>query len=248
MTRKDPMLDAHDHRPLYIQLVDALLCYIVEECSTDDKLPTEKELCEEYAVSRTTVRLALNELEQRGRIYRVQGKGSFVSAPVAEGHNTLLSYDLGPHCGEPEQEALESELVSVSRSVGDLALLQLFGTHRREQVVKAELWHRMNGALVASESLYLSAERVHVGAIERPEDISRALFSLQGAIGSVRERYEARPLTSSEQGDMQASSASVMLVVTKFAYGATGELLYLLERHLLTDRITYQNFVFTSWE
>lgn len=242
------MLDAHDHRPLYIQLVDTLLRHIDEECSADDKLPTEKELCEEYAVSRTTVRLALNELEQRGRIYRVQGKGSFVSAPAAEGHNTLLSYDLGPHCGESEQEALESQLVSVSYAVSDLALLQLFGTNRREHVIKAELRHRANGIPVASESLYLSTERVRIGAIEGPEDISRALFSVQDAIGSVRERYEARPLTPSEQKGMQVSGLSAMLVVAKYAYGATGELLYLLERHLLTDRITYQNFVFTSWE
>lgn len=242
------MLDAHDHRPLYIQLVDTLQRYIDMECAPDDQLPTEKELCEEYAVSRTTVRLALSELEQRGRIYRIQGKGSFVAEPVPESHNTLLNYDLSQHCEGADQATPTTQLVSLSRSVNDLTLLQLFGTQRREQVIKAELCHRVNDMPVATETLYLSAERIHFKTIEQYEDISRALFSLKESLGSVRERYEARPLTAAEQNDLQASDSSALLVVTKFAYRSTGELLYILKRRLLTDRITYQNFVFTSWE
>ena len=48
------MLDTHEKRPLYLQLTDALLKQIVDEYQADDKLPTEMELCDEYAVSRTT--------------------------------------------------------------------------------------------------------------------------------------------------------------------------------------------------
>ena len=62
------MLDTHEKRPLYLQLTDALLKQIVDEYQADDKLPTEMELCDEYAVSRTTVRLAMSELERRGSI------------------------------------------------------------------------------------------------------------------------------------------------------------------------------------
>ena len=42
-----------------------------------DKLPTESDLCEEYGVSRHTVRKALDILEQDGLLYKKQGLGTF---------------------------------------------------------------------------------------------------------------------------------------------------------------------------
>lgn len=42
-------------------------------------LPSELELCAQYAVSRITIRRSLNELDALGLIVRKQGKGSFVS-------------------------------------------------------------------------------------------------------------------------------------------------------------------------
>jgi GntR family transcriptional regulator len=42
-------------------------------------LPSESELCQTYAISRTTVRKAIGDLIQEGLIYTVQGKGAFVA-------------------------------------------------------------------------------------------------------------------------------------------------------------------------
>lgn len=42
------------------------------------KIPTEKELCEKYGVSRITIRNALLSLVNDGVLYRVKGKGTFV--------------------------------------------------------------------------------------------------------------------------------------------------------------------------
>jgi GntR family transcriptional regulator len=44
------------------------------------KLPSENALCDEFDVSRVTVRRAMDILASRGTIYRLQGVGSFVSA------------------------------------------------------------------------------------------------------------------------------------------------------------------------
>ncbi|UKS27075.1 GntR family transcriptional regulator [Paenibacillus sp. HWE-109] len=48
------------------------------------QFPTESDLCEKFSVSRTTIRLALNQLKLEGHIYQVQGKGTFVSMPKLE--------------------------------------------------------------------------------------------------------------------------------------------------------------------
>jgi len=69
--------------PLYLQLRDELKKSIQDgTISNGEKLPSERELCNEYSVSRITVRQALNELEKSGLIYTVQGKGTFVHAPL----------------------------------------------------------------------------------------------------------------------------------------------------------------------
>ena len=66
----------------YAWLVQQLHQLIRERAYQSDKcLPSERELCEQYDVSRITVRRALAELEEAGTIYRVQGKGAHGSAP-----------------------------------------------------------------------------------------------------------------------------------------------------------------------
>jgi GntR family transcriptional regulator len=46
-----------------------------------DRLPAERQLCLEFDVSRSTLRQALGELEDRGLISRHQGRGTFVTRP-----------------------------------------------------------------------------------------------------------------------------------------------------------------------
>lgn len=48
------------------------------ELEANAPLPSERELMEAHNVSRITVRKAIEELEQEGLVYKVQGKGTFV--------------------------------------------------------------------------------------------------------------------------------------------------------------------------
>lgn len=73
------MLEQVVEKPLYLQLVDELEVMIRERMSPNDKLFSERELTQVYGVSRITVRLALQELEKRGLVYKKHGKGTYVS-------------------------------------------------------------------------------------------------------------------------------------------------------------------------
>jgi len=50
----------------------------------DDALPSENELAEDYGISRGSVRTALKELQDKGVIYSVAGKGSFISRQISD--------------------------------------------------------------------------------------------------------------------------------------------------------------------
>ncbi len=55
-----------------------------------DKLPSENELCKIYNVSRITATKALTELSLNGYIYRIQGKGSYVSNSNTKSSNVQI--------------------------------------------------------------------------------------------------------------------------------------------------------------
>lgn len=72
----------HDSNALYSQIKTKIEQQIKSgEYKTGDALPSEFQLCKDYDVSRTTIRLALQQLELEGRIYKIQGKGTFVAKP-----------------------------------------------------------------------------------------------------------------------------------------------------------------------
>lgn len=66
-------------KKLYIQIYNQILDNILS-CSfkVGDKLPTERELCEQFGVSRAPIRQALSALEMNGYTYSRQGEGVYV--------------------------------------------------------------------------------------------------------------------------------------------------------------------------
>lgn len=66
--------------PLYMQLARRLISQInADKFASGDKIPSIRELAEQYQVSNITVIRALDELRQHRYIFSVHGKGYFVS-------------------------------------------------------------------------------------------------------------------------------------------------------------------------
>lgn len=65
--------------PVYVQIAD----YIEDDIRTGrlqphDRIPTESDMHAEWGVARTTARRAVNLLRERGLVYTVPQRGSFV--------------------------------------------------------------------------------------------------------------------------------------------------------------------------
>ncbi|WP_338692931.1 GntR family transcriptional regulator [Streptomyces sp. Q6] len=72
-----PGAQERKHETLYADL----LALIDEGLDPHSPLPSERELMQRHSVSRMTVRRAMERLVQEGRVYRVQGAGTFVADP-----------------------------------------------------------------------------------------------------------------------------------------------------------------------
>jgi DNA-binding GntR family transcriptional regulator len=74
------MINKYSNVPLYSQLKQIILQKIASgEYKQDTKIPSEQELCEQYDISRPTVRQAISELTNNGHLYKEKGKGTFVA-------------------------------------------------------------------------------------------------------------------------------------------------------------------------
>jgi GntR family transcriptional regulator len=70
--------------PMYVQIADILRNRILQGVyRPHQQMPSESELMHAFDVSRITVRQALGNLQSEGLIFRIHGKGTFVSRPRA---------------------------------------------------------------------------------------------------------------------------------------------------------------------
>ena len=84
-SKTNTIIRRDDDTPLWLQLKTILQGQIQSgELLPDSRLYSEHELCRMFGVSRTVVREALSELVHDRFIYRIQGKGTFISARKEE--------------------------------------------------------------------------------------------------------------------------------------------------------------------
>jgi len=86
-------LDEASSLPLYQQLQRAIRQAIeTRVLGPDDALPPERDLATDFAVSRITVRKAIDGLVAEGLLMRRQGSGTFVCARVEKNFSKLTSF------------------------------------------------------------------------------------------------------------------------------------------------------------
>jgi GntR family transcriptional regulator len=103
-------LDPAGTQPLYQQLQRAIREAIEKRLlAPDDALPAERQLATELAVSRITVRKAIDGLVEEGLLVRRQGSGNFVASRIEKNFAKLTSFseDMRSRGRNPRSEWLK---------------------------------------------------------------------------------------------------------------------------------------------
>lgn len=112
----EAILDKNNPTPLYFQVQKILEARIEEgQWLPGTQLPSERELCEEFDVSRITIRQALAALTNQGRLVRRQGIGTFVASPRIEqqlGPLTGFTQEVEARGQQPGARVLRQEVIS----------------------------------------------------------------------------------------------------------------------------------------
>src|SRR6185503_11584650 len=86
-------LDPTQNQPLYQQLQRAIREAIeTRVLAPDDALPAERQIAADLAVSRITVRKAIDGLVEEGLLVRRQGSGNFVASRIEKNFAKLTSF------------------------------------------------------------------------------------------------------------------------------------------------------------
>ncbi|GHI00088.1 GntR family transcriptional regulator [Neobacillus kokaensis] len=152
MIMKDPRL------PLYFQLMDTILEKIeLGELKENEKLPSERELCELYSVSRTTVRQTMQSLERDGYIYKVHGKGSFVS-PKKYNQSLIQFYSFTEEMKKAEKEP-STKILSFEQIICEAHIAKKMNLSEDSDVFKLTRLRLADDEPMLYETTYLPVSR-----------------------------------------------------------------------------------------
>jgi GntR family transcriptional regulator len=228
--------------PLYHQLKSILETKIrSQEFKDKERFPSEAELCEQFNVSRITVRQALSELQKAGLIYRDRGKGTFVTEgagvkrPVlkgsikdlmAAGEGTrikVLSYEDVP---APQEF---SKSVKIAKS---------------ERMYRLEFVRRVPSGPQGYSLIYFPS---HLGKmISRDEfkETTEIISFVEGKL-RVKARGAHQSIDVGAADDFAAKYLSVkpgtpLLLIRRVYYTVEGSLMFMAKTYYRPDRFTYE--------
>ena len=177
-------------QPLYDQLVDILTEKIEHECTPGDMLPSERELSERYGLSRTTVRLALQELERQGLVMRQHGRGTFVADRSAKTTDLMKGYSFTDQMREmgrvPKTMILEFDEIEA-----DKHLATVMGARIGDKLY-------MLKRLRAADGMPMMVERTYL-PVRKFLSLKRSMLEGHSLYGVIERTYGEKIRTAEEE-------------------------------------------------
>jgi len=224
-------------RPLYQELLVFLREQISEgRFALGNKIPTEVELCLQRGVSRTTVRLAVQQLVDEGVLERQQGRGTFVTAlpsPITE--QGLLNT-------EPKQE-YHFKYIDSGFGPAPFDLATAFGLPADGEIFKLTRVQLDGRHRVAVKRYFAPAELLR-GDPPSAEELKRVPFDamlLQREVRLLRTNILAEPvlLGDIEANLLGAPAGGLSLSVQRVGFNETGRGVRVSQTVLRSDKARF---------
>jgi len=148
-------LQPESPEPLYQQLRSILASWIrLSKLRPHEKIPSERQLCERFSVSRMTVRQALGKLKEEGFIYTRQGKGMYVAEPPS---GFELAFVLTGYNEEtiPMRGVLSSTIIGARLIHATAELAEALDLPPGEELVKIERLRLLRGVPVGIQTIHV---------------------------------------------------------------------------------------------
>ena len=185
---------------LYEQIVQQIEETILKgDLKAGDQLPAERDLAEQFGVSRTAVREAVKALREKGLVEAYTGRGTFVTNGTS--HAIRQSLDLMVRIGQPEgatylaevREILEPEIAALAALRAEEQHLGIMreavrvmdeSLHDAERFIEADLDFHLALAEAAANPIILSLIDSIVGLLRE-----QRLRTFQSANGPQRGQH-----------------------------------------------------------
>jgi GntR family transcriptional regulator len=221
-----------------LELIDASL-------APHDKLPTERELAEQFSVSRLTVREMLGRLENEGRVYRAQGSGTFVSEPrIAKSVElTSFSEDMRARGLEPGSRQFAVEVKPAGATVG-------FALHvsPRDDVVHIRRVRTADGTPMCIEDVYIpeifAPGLSEMGIDDSLYDVLNSRFRLR--LDRAEQSIRVTTLDPSEADLLETAEFSAAFDVRRVGLDSRGRRIEYAQSIYRGDRYSYDLTVYRA--
>ena len=133
----------------------------ISKMDVGDQLPTETVLCDEYGVSRITIRRAVDDLLRDGKVVREQGRGTFVTEPkyVQQIRETFSDQVTGFYRQQTELNREVTTIVLQNKVVRIPEIAQILELPGAEELIELERLRFVNGELHQHVVTYLQGAK-----------------------------------------------------------------------------------------
>lgn len=238
-SKNDVLRESESTAPKYLGVHDALL-ELIKGLPNGAALPTERELCETFQVSRSTVRQALARLEHEQRIYRQQGKGTFVARAKIEQRLELMSHTEGMRA---RGIFPSSRLIDVRRLPAGVEVASKLDLDANAEVLRIERLRFADQEPIAIEVLFLNANRFDgiAAALGDSGSLYQLLSTNYGIeLASAEETIEAVAAERREADLLHCSPGTPLLMLSRRSLDTNGQPTEYVQSLYRGDRFRFQ--------